>query len=119
MDLFVSMADYVAEWSRPVIVTLPGTRDTYADNGKLIKGQDFPPRESAAVILPLSNSELQKVDNGRYTENDRKIYTLEPYGIGAKVEYKGIDYVIDREIPQEDYTDVYRYYAKGKGPGYT
>lgn len=119
MDEFVSFGDYVEEWAVPIMVTLPGTRDEIADNGKLVKGVDSAPEQRMAVVLPLSNRDLEKVDNGRYTSNDRKVYATEALGIGVKVEHDGIVYEIDRELPQREYTDVYRYFAKGKGPGYT
>lgn len=118
MGYFVEFGDFVEEWACNVTVTLHGTRDTYDDNGRLVKGQDFDPKETRAIILPLSNDEVNKVDNGRYTEHDRKVYILEPLKMGTVVTYESEQYTIDREMPQAAYTDVYRYYAKGKGKGY-
>lgn len=116
--MFVSMIDYVEEWAVPVEVIRPGARNQYTPNGKLIKGTDADPTPSKAIVLPLTNNELQKVDSGRYTINDRKIYSTEEYGMGDIVIHGGIRYEIDRELPQPEYTDVFRYYAKGRGKGY-
>ena len=117
--MFVSMADYVEEWAVPVTVIFPGSRNETDRSGRKVKGEDPEPIESQAVVLNLTNREMREVDSGRYTMEDRKIYSVTPYGIGVKVIHDGISYEIDREIPQADYTDVYRYYAKGRGKGYT
>lgn len=112
---FVRFADYVNEWKVSFTVLLPPTADTYSDSGKLIKGVQPPAEDRTGIILPLSNNELRKADNGTYTEYDRKIYVNSPLLMGTKIVYQGETYEIDRALPQNAYTDVCRYYAKGKG----
>lgn len=115
---FVNFADFVNEWKVSFSVVSPPTQDTYANNGKLIKGTTPDSVDKVGIILPLSKNELQKNDNGNYTSYDRKIYINEPLVLGTKIIYQGETYTIDSALPQNAYTDVYRYYAKGKGAAY-
>lgn len=114
--MFVSMADFVRENAVEFMVTLPGTRNTYV-NGRLQKGPDAEPVLLSGIVLALTEDDRTRADNGNYTEYDRKIYTTKPLVKGAVVDYLGETYTIDRELPHATYTDVYMYYAKGKGPG--
>lgn len=114
--MFVSMADFVGENTVDFVVTLPGTRNTYV-NGRLQKGADPEPVPWTGIVLALTEDDRVRGDNGNYTEFDRKIYTTKALIKGAVVDYLGQTYTIDRELPHTAYTDVYMYYAKGKGPG--
>lgn len=117
--MFVSMADFVEENAVSFIVTLPGERTTYDENGRLQKGADSEPLEWSGVILALTEDDKVRGDNGTYTNYDRKIYTTKQLVKGAVVEWSGQTYTVDRELPHTAYTDVYMYYAKGKGAGFT
>lgn len=103
-------ADFVDEFSVDVIVydALPGRYEL----GKWVPGAEVP-RTIGAIILPLSDDELAKEANGRYTSKDRKLYTKEPFKKGQKVERKGQEYIIDGEKDYSDYADVFIYFAKG------
>jgi hypothetical protein len=117
--MFVGFSDFVNANQVSFTVTGPPAQDTYGNNGKLIKGAQPAPVAMMGIILPLSNNELIKNDNGNYTQFDRKVYVTSPIVKGSKITYKGETYEIDRALTQDGYTDVYRYYAKGKGDAYT
>lgn len=109
-------ADFVQEFwvDLKVYEKQPGY---YANNGKWIegKGEKDEPKETGGIILPLNNDELRYEANGVYTSKDRKIYSLEPFKKGDRVEYNGQSYTIDSSKDYEAYADVYIYFAKGVG----
>lgn len=115
--LFVQFSDFVDDWHVDLSIQQPPTKDEYDDRGKLVKGDMPDPFEAAGIILPLSQDDIKKGDNGDYTERDRKIYVLAPLAKGTLVTFQGKTYEIDREL-SHSYTDVFRYYALGKGDAY-
>jgi hypothetical protein len=116
-ESFVEFSDFVNDWRVDLLIQQPPTKDEYDDKGKLIKGVAPDPFEAVGIILPMSQDDIKKGDNGNYTERDRKVYVLAPLAKGTLVTFQGKTYEIDREL-SHSYTDVYRYYALGKGDAY-
>ncbi|MED1792889.1 hypothetical protein P4V54_09410 [Brevibacillus nitrificans] len=57
------------------------------------------------------NAKLQQVEGGRYTEDDRALYTTNSHAPGDLIEYKGIQYIVDAP-DDRDYCDVNKYLVK-------
>lgn len=106
-------ADFVDEFrvSFEVITEAAGQ---YATNGQWIDGAETRAQHDG-IILPLSEDELRRADNGQYTERDRKVYTTRELQNGAVIEYKEKRFTINRAKDYSDYSDIFIYYAKGAG----
>lgn len=61
-------------------------------------------------IQPISAKLLQD-EGGRYSVDDRTLYTIYQHNEGEIIEYEGKQYTIDSEAPR-DYTDVNQYTMK-------
>lgn len=106
-------ADFVEEF-RVDFKLIEETEGYYDQTGKWIPGGKTE-ADMYGIILPLTKDDVRNDTNGRYTEMDRKLYTLEKMVIGSEFVYKGQKYTIDAEKDYEAYADVYVYYAKGVG----
>jgi hypothetical protein len=62
-------------------------------------------------IQPLSARWLQ-LDGGKYTEDDRALYTTSKHQNGAVIEYQGQRYQVDGVDERPDYCDVNKYLLK-------
>ncbi|WP_411503477.1 hypothetical protein [Brevibacillus centrosporus] len=61
-------------------------------------------------IQPVSAS-MQQKEGGRYTEEDRTLYTTSKHRAGDLIEYQGKQYTV--HVPEErDYSDVNKYMLK-------
>lgn len=106
-------ADFVEEF-KVDFTLIEETEGHYDQSGKWIEGSKTE-KALYGIILPLTKDDIRNDVNGRYTEKDRKLYTLEKLLIGAQFVYKGQKYTIDGEKDYEAYADVYVYYSKGEG----
>lgn len=105
-------ADFVQEFYVPfdVITQAP---PALQPNGQYSKGGETR-TPSGGIVLPLSEDELRRQDNGGYTSKDRKVYTTEELPIGAVIEREsGERFTIERAKDYSDYADVFIYYARG------
>lgn len=106
-------ADFIDEF-RVDFVYIPPPVGSYIA-GRWVEDIAIDPETIGGIILPLSEDDFRKSDNGVYTDKDRKVYTTKRLAIGGKVIYKEITYTVDREKDYSDYADVYIYMAKGAG----
>lgn len=104
--------DFVLEYGVTFTVRDPNDGGYFADNGKWIEGSNEP-IQVTGIVLPLSDDDLQFSENGTFTQNDRKLYTIQPLTEGWIMEYKGKTYTIQGSRDYSDYADVYTYYARG------
>jgi len=111
MGKHFEFADFVDEFrvDFSVMVETPGH---YDPTGKWIPGGKTP-KPMYGIILPLSQDDLRHDTNGRYSELDRKVYTLEPLKRGQELTYNNQKYTIDADKDYSAYADVYVYFAKG------
>lgn len=107
-------ADFIAEF-RVDFVYMPPPAGRYIQ-GRWVEDIPAEPETLAGIILPLSEDDFKRADNGVYTSMDRKVYTTVKLTEGGKIVYKGITYTVDREKDYSDYADVFIYMAKGDGP---
>lgn len=77
--------------------------------GEAVKKETRTPMK--APILPL-DAKLLQTDGGRYTEDDRAIYSLSPLVKGDIIEYKNCRYTIDHKVDYSEYADFGKYIAK-------
>lgn len=85
---------------------------TLQPNGQYTAGGEVR-TPNGGIMLPLSEDELRRQDNGGYTSKDRKVYTTAPLVIGSTIERDGQRYEVERAKDYSDYADVYIYYARG------
>ena len=62
-------------------------------------------------ILPL-DAKLLQTEGGRYTTDDRAIYSLTPLNKGDIIEYKSGRYTVDQETDYSEYADFNKYIAE-------
>jgi hypothetical protein len=73
---------------------------------------------SQPVNLPMSGSiqpvkaEMMQTEGGRYTMDDKVIYTPDTLQIGDVIAYQGRQYTVDNEGDWSEYTDLNKYFAK-------
>lgn len=86
--------------------------DAYNEDGVFV-GNPVPetPTELRGSIQPLSARWLQ-MDGGKYTEDDRALYTLFVHRNGDVVEHHGNRYKVDGEGERPDYADFNKYLLK-------
>lgn len=70
-----------------------------------------PPTSMRGVIQPLG-SKLLQLEGGRYTMDDRVIYSTQRLAAGDVIEYHGMKYTIDGVDDRAEYHDVFKYMAK-------
>lgn len=61
-------------------------------------------------IQPVS-AELKQVEGGRYTDDDRTLYTINKHAAGDLIEYKGVKYTVHPPA-ERDYCDINKYILK-------
>jgi len=90
----------------------PNPNAAYDDDGVFVGS---PASESATglrgSIQPLSARWLQ-MDGGKYTEDDRALYTMTKHRNGDVIEHHGKRYKVDGEGERPDYSDVNKYLLK-------
>ncbi|MEY9097089.1 hypothetical protein, partial [Paenibacillus sp. RC84] len=89
--------------SKPYDLIRKGSGGDYDDDGVWVPGQ--PERVTLTGVLQPVSAQLMQVEGGRYTEEDRTLYTLYAHEPGDLVTYKGVQYTV--VSPQErEYRDV-------------
>lgn len=99
------IADYENEFT--VITT---AKDSYNERGDLVKGQATETTMSGAII-GFRESKVFRSD-GTLTAKDKHLFMLKRLPdalIGAKVRYKGQEYLIESETENAEFTGVYSY----------
>jgi len=86
--------------------------DAYDDDGVFVGNLGLEPSTGLrGSIQPLSARWLQ-MDGGKYTEDDRALYTTFVHRNGDVVEHHGKRYKVDGEGERPDYCDVNKYLLK-------
>jgi len=113
MARFFRFARMLARHSSPyTLISQPPVDpdDAYNDDGVAVA-----PTPTVTVlrgsIQPLSTRWLQ-LDGGKYTEDDRALYTLATHQNGDVIRYQGRTYKVDGEEDRPDYTDFNKYLLK-------
>jgi len=63
------------------------------------------------VIQPLG-AKLLQLDGGRYTDDDRQLFTIHRHDNGDLLEHNGKHYTVFTSSDRSDYNDVYQYVLK-------
>ncbi|WP_301171034.1 hypothetical protein [Brevibacillus nitrificans] len=101
-------APIVNKYNSPYILVRP-------ESGEYDEDGVWQPAEPARIPLrghfqPV-NSNLQQAEGGKYTEDDRALYTTNKHKSGDLIEYQGVQYIVD--APEDrDYRDVIKYFVK-------
>jgi hypothetical protein len=69
------------------------------------------PKSLSGSIQPISAKWLQ-LDGGKYTEDDRVLYTSSIHQNGDVIQYRGQQYTIDDGDERPDYCDTNKYMLK-------
>ena len=84
--------------------------DAYDDDG-VFHAPAPTTTELRGSIQPLSARWLQ-LDGGKYTEDDRALYTVANHQNGDVIVHHGLRYKVDGEGERPDYCDVNKYLLK-------
>lgn len=112
MTEFFPFADLVEQFEGPLTAIIPGRQDVFTDSGRKIP-QPETTLEFTGALVPMRPNQLNRQENGNYTDKDRQLFTVTPLKTGTVVVQDGKRYKIDRENPYQPWTDVYIYYARG------
>lgn len=83
----------------------------YDDDGVWIPSE--PKRVNLRGNIQPVSDKLQQIEGGRYSEDDRVLYTLNQHENGELIEYEGKQYNIESLEPR-DYLDVNKYILKAR-----
>lgn len=101
-------APIVNKYNSPYILIRPGSGE-YDDDG-VWQGSE-PARIPFRGHFQPVNAKLQQAEGGRYTEEDRTLYTTNKHTSGDLIEYLGVQYIVDAP-DDRDYCDVNKYLVK-------
>lgn len=85
--------------------------------GRYEKGEWIAPKKSAVeiqlvcAIVPMAERKVNE-SAGRYTENDRQLYTQMKLHDKQQIKYKGITYLVDSQNDFTEYGDFFVYSIK-------
>lgn len=106
-------ADFIEEFKVTFTTYQESGNGYYNDEGDWVEVEDGPILvQMTGIILPLSEDDLQYVEQGTYSVKDRKLYTTQPLKLGQEIEYKGTKYTVQNFKDYSDYADVYIYYMR-------
>ncbi|MGF9906958.1 hypothetical protein [Brevibacillus porteri] len=102
-------APLLSRYNRPYYLVRPGSGGFHDPDGVWIpaKAERTPYQ---GHIQPVS-AKLQQVEGGRYTEEDRTLYTTTKHTAGDLIEYQGKEYTV-HALEERDYSDVNKYILK-------
>lgn len=63
------------------------------------------------AIVPMSSKEIYD-SNGRYTSNDRTLYTKQQLNIKDTISYRNVTYSVEEETDYSMYADFFMYRMK-------
>ncbi|QOS97554.1 hypothetical protein JNUCC42_13230 [Brevibacterium sp. JNUCC-42] len=75
------------------------------------KKQPTDPISLQLAILPI-DAKMMQLAGGRYTMEDKAIYSTQPLIIGDQIKYKGGTFTIDHEVDYSEYADFKKYMVK-------
>ncbi|MGN7359462.1 hypothetical protein ACTHPF_20525 [Paenibacillus sp. SAF-054] len=102
-------AGMLRKYNRPYTLVRLGKTEKYDDYGDPVPSQTE--RITHFGHIQPVDAKLQQVEGGRYTAEDRALYTVSEHQSGDLIEYQGIQYTVDAPEPR-DYSDVNKYILK-------
>ncbi|TQR29395.1 hypothetical protein [Brevibacillus brevis] len=105
---FFRFAPMLKKYKKPYLLIRPGTGE-YDQDGvwQAVEPTRIPLRGHFQPV----NAKLQQAEGGKYTEDDRALYTTNIHTPGDLIEYKGVQYTVDGP-DNRDYCDVNKYLVK-------
>lgn len=92
------------------VLTQPTTETVWGDDGLPTTGQPIKTPLRCAIV-PMSSREVYDT-NGRYTTNDRTIYTQQQLNIKDTISYRNVTYSVEEETDYSMYADFFMYRCK-------
>lgn len=103
----IRFASILRRYSVPC--TLISVEESWNSKGEAVKKKTN--NAMRMPILPI-DAKLLQTEGGRYTIDDKVIYSLTPLIKGDIIEYKGGRYTIDQETDYSEFADFNKYIAK-------
>lgn len=101
-------APILSRYTSPYILIRPGS-GAYDPDGVWQSAE--PTRIPLRGNFQPVNAKLQQAEGGKYTEDDRALYTTHTHASGDLIEYQGVQYIVDAP-DDRDYVDVNTYLVK-------
>ncbi|MCG7318013.1 hypothetical protein [Brevibacillus laterosporus] len=102
-------ASLLSRYNSPYVLVRPGTGGAYNPDG--VWEEATPDRVSLQGHFQPVSAKLQQVEGGRYTEEDRTLYTINKHAGGDLIEYKSTQYTV-HSLEERDYSDINKYILK-------
>lgn len=87
-----------------------GTQGGYVD-GAYVPGTPSQEAPLHCAIVPMSSREVYDT-NGRYTTNDRTVYTQTQLNIKDTISYRNVTYSVEEQTDYSMYADFFMYKCK-------
>jgi len=97
------------KYNEPYTMVRPGKTEEYDEYGDPILSQTV--REAHYGVIQPVDAKLQQAEGGRYTAEDRALYTVSGHQSGDLIEYQGSQYTVDAPETR-GYSDVNKYILK-------
>ncbi|MCM3143044.1 hypothetical protein [Brevibacillus sp. MER 51] len=102
-------APMIRKYNKPYLLVRPGTGGSHDTDGVWTPAQ--PTRIQYKGHIQPIDTKLTQAEGGKYTENDRTLYTTNKHAAGDLIEYGGVQYTA--HPPEDrDYCDVNKYILK-------
>lgn len=109
---YFDFSGLIADYSSTFTV-IAHEKGGYDDAGDWQNGQETRTEMTGAIIGHRENKVFRS--EGKITAHDKRLFMLSPLPdalIGAKVEYKGREYMIESETENAEFTGVYSYFLR-------
>ncbi|MCJ8015230.1 hypothetical protein MUG84_26535 [Paenibacillus sp. KQZ6P-2] len=102
-------AGMMRKYFRPYISVRPGASSGHDEYGDGVNA-DSKRTTLRGHIQPL-DAKLTQAEGGRYTAEDKALYTISKHDAGDLIEYQGVQYIVDNPEVRE-YNDINKYVLK-------
>ncbi|MDR9857869.1 hypothetical protein RJP21_30200 [Paenibacillus sp. VCA1] len=102
-------AGIMRKYFRPYILVRPGETKGYDEYGDPIPSD--PERITLQGHIQPLDAKLTQAEGGKYTAEDKALYTLSEHAGGDLIEYQGSQYIVD-DPALRDYSDIKKYLLK-------
>lgn len=86
--------------------------------GGVYQRQKVSETEFEAAVVPLSNSDIKYMQNGTYTQHDRKIYSYFELQLQDRIRHKNEIYTIAEKVDYSDFDEQLYIYIAIRGESY-